>query len=517
MDAPIVVSLPDGSEAEFPAGTPIPTIQSAIQKRFPPKQSAAPAQEQSTMAPIEGASPYSVGVGNAPSEVPAASETRAMVRPMAQGAVYTGVTGATGSPIAGGAAAALTGAGVDVLYGKKPDPNEVGWDAALGIGLPTASAVWKSTIGPYAEKMAGKAAMGLYESAAKILPSMTSEERSKRILTALRDRILPVGQKSIDQLDKFTNEMDDIVGVALTKRTVLGDVIPTGNIKEAARAKLSQMESSSIFGADIAKSLRSELAAVEALPDYITPSKALTFRRDLNQRLNGYFERAKKSGLTNVESSENKFVADVRKNLNNNIYDLVPELRELGKRESEIIGLKQTVERATNRVGNKDILSIGSLIAGGLTESLASLDEGHSSVYRKATYGAAGMLTYSILSRPNVKARIAFELAKSGKLVSASPSTLELIGLTRESAMAWQPRLKALKAAPTVLESGIPDSSYVRGVPADVQKTGYLGETMPEMTGPSVRDQLMNQGMTVYDRIKRGYLGDVIPGRFPTK
>lgn len=478
-----------------------------------------PSPEPSPMSAIEGASPWAVG------EVPAASETRQMVRPMVQGAAYSGMYALTavkgkpqGAAVAGGAAAALAGAGVDVLYGKKPDPNEVGWDAALGIGLPTAGAIWKSTVGPYAEKVAGKAAMGLYESAAKILPSVTGEERSKRILTALRDRILPVGQRSIDQLDKFTNEMDDIVGVALSKRTVAGDMISTSNIKDAARSKIAQMKSSSIFGADTAKSLKSELAAVDALPDYITPAKALTYRKDLNKRLTGYFERGKKSGLTTVESSENQFVADVRVNLNNNIYDLIPELRELGKRESAIIGLKQTVERATNRIGNRDILSIGSLVAGGLSESLATLDDKHSDVYRKATYGAGGMLIYSILSRPNVKAQIAFSLAKVGKLTTASPTTLELIGLTKESALKWQPRLKALNSAPTALGTGKADPSYVRGVPAEVQVTGDIGDVIPgaapsnaaEQLGRSVAErsalwQSANPGVSAMERAYLGY------------
>jgi hypothetical protein len=470
------------------------------------------APEPAPISPVEGASPWEAG------QVPAASETRPMVRPMAQGAVGGLVGLATGSPIAAGAAGALTGAGVDVLYGKKPDPNEVGWDAALGIGLPLGGTAYKSTIGPAIQKTAGKAAMGLYESAAKILPSITSEERSKRVLTALRDRILPVGQKSIDQLDSFTKEMDDIVGVALTKRTVAGDMIATGDIKKAARAKLAQMESGSIFGEDTVKSLKSELSAIDALPDYITPSKALTYRKDLNRRLTGYFERSKKSGLTTVENAENTFIADTRKNLNNSIYDLIPELRELGKRESEIIGLKQTVERATNQIGNKDILSIGSLVVGGLAEGAARLDEPHSSTYRAATAGAAGMLAYSILSRPNVKAQIAFQLAKIGKLTTASPTTLELIGMTKESAMAWAPRLKALNAAPAgQLPWRTVDESFVKGVPAKYPVAANMGETIPGNAGPSRDALLYDQGMDTANRIQRGYLGDAVPNAPPAR
>lgn len=436
--------------------------------RFVPDEVVPPPLKSSAMPPIEGiwAEPGE--------ELPTKDEIYPFARTAAQMSVGAPIW-LGGSPIAGGAASALAGVGVDILFGRVPDPEQVGTEAVLGMAVPGGAAL----VGKGARKLSGKAAMGLYESAAKIFPSINLSERNQRIMTALRDRILPVGEKSIDTLAGFTREMDDIVGKGLNQRTVAGDMIPTKGIKDAARNKLASMERSNIFGeAGVPDVIRKKFAELESLPDHISPNKALEYRRTMNKELSGYFSKKQKSGLTSGESSDDAFTAEVRKQINDDIYGLIPELRELGKREAQIINLKQTVERATSRVGNRDVLSIGSLVAAGLGEGLGRADREHQGIYDQAKYGAAGLFVYSILSRPNVKARIAFALARVGGLANASDDTLTLIGLTREAAFKMQPKLRALKAPPTALPGEIPES-YVRGIPAEVQKTAYLGEEIP--------------------------------------
>lgn len=69
---PILVKLPDGSQASFPDGTPTETMKLAIQKRFPPQQTAPAAPEAPTQLQgmttdnllTQGLSGFNEGVGN---------------------------------------------------------------------------------------------------------------------------------------------------------------------------------------------------------------------------------------------------------------------------------------------------------------------------------------------------------------------------------------------------------------------------------------------------------------------
>ena len=95
MGNSIIVDLPDGSEAEFPEGTPLPTIQAAIQKKFPPKQNMAPPQ---------------------PSEPSVNMVASSIYRPALEyGGMAAGAAGGMASPIPGGS---VMGAGLGYGIGK---------------------------------------------------------------------------------------------------------------------------------------------------------------------------------------------------------------------------------------------------------------------------------------------------------------------------------------------------------------------------------------------------------------
>lgn len=106
MEQPIIVGLPDGSEAEFPAGTPLPTIQSAIQKRFPPKNTAPP--------PVESSGPE-FNPDMYPMDQGAAQVGAKIARPVLEyGGLAAGAT--AGTPA--GPAGQVAGAGLGYSAGK---------------------------------------------------------------------------------------------------------------------------------------------------------------------------------------------------------------------------------------------------------------------------------------------------------------------------------------------------------------------------------------------------------------
>jgi len=253
-------------------------------------------------------------------------------------------------------------------------------------------------------------------------------------MTGLRDKILPVGKNSLDLLRGFADRMNAVVETNLLAKEMQGKYIATDKIKSAAADEISGIRSSNIFGNKSSAVADELISDLNQLPAYITPTKALEYRRDLNKKLTLYFNRKMSGTITAPESEATRVMARTRLAVNNGIYEIAPELKGLGKREADIINLSKSVERETARAGNRDILSIGALATGVGGELLAKTSPEHAKYGHVAATGAAGMLLYGILSRPNMKARVAFALAKAGRLNSASPTTLQMLGLSEQSA-----------------------------------------------------------------------------------
>lgn len=402
--------------------------------------------EPPPMAPIEGTSPgWEVG------QMPSKEETYPVVRGATQ-MLIGAPAWLGGSPIAGGALSALAGAGVDVAYGKMPDPEQVGTDAALGMAIPGGAAL----LGKGVRKATGKAAVTLYKSAAKYPTTLKMAEKSRIALAGLRERIM-FNQASLEKLDDLNDAMTGVADEAMAYASVRGEGVPTSKIKSAFQNAMSKLRKDPVFGAKQADMLEARYnARFKELPPYMKPEEVLAWRRSLNDELTSYFDRAKKAGLVGSESAERKMKANVRWAVNEEIISMVPELKALGQRQKDIIDLITYTERATSRITNWDLIGLGSLVMGDITADLAGISP--STKFGALGTAAAGMLAWRFMGNPNTKARIAFALAKAGKLHSASDSTLGLIGLSREAARKLEPRMKALPF-PRTMPSGRPDVS----------------------------------------------------------
>jgi hypothetical protein len=183
--------------------------------------------------------------------------------------------------------------------------------------------------------------------------------------------------------------------------------------------------------------LKKEFKDVYDLPDYVDVNTLRDWRARWNSTLTDYYKREKSVSVKGDDTNYIKAVREMRNAASDWIYELAPELRVIGKRQEALIDLEPLIDRATNRIGKWEVIGLTSTIAG--SGYLAST--GHEG----KGLGSLGLVGAIVALRdPNVKARIAFALAKHGKLINASPATLELIGLTRESAIMAEPALKQL-------------------------------------------------------------------------
>ncbi len=496
--------------------------------------------EPPPMSPIEGASPWEVG------KLPTKEETHPYVRGGAQIAAGAALA-PTGSPAAMGAGATLAGMAVDAAYGKTATPEEYGTEAALQVGLPGAlEGGWKLAK-PYVLSAANKIARRLYQSGAKFFPSLASEARDRATDTALRDRILPQDQKSLDKLTGTINAIDDATEQAIAARGLTGEGIPMGGVKSAKDRMIAYYRNSGIFNPEVAEQLGSKLAYVDELPAYVTPQKALEFRRKMNRDLSGFFGNLQKQGYSINENAMTMTMVKMRGEMNQAIYESIPELKALGKREADLILLNKHIERTLNRLNNRDIFPLSAMIAGSAAGGVIG---GVSGDWREGGIGGLGTAAaIMLLGSPNTKARVAFLLARAGGLSGASESTLQLLNLTRQAARKLEPRMKALPFPKTMGTGAKEDASgIIKGgqeivhaeegnayekawrqyanknegqfqtIP-NAPKRNLFGpeEWTPSRTGADIENELEAYGLSNYDRIRRGYLGETLSDAPPKK
>lgn len=406
--------------------------------------------ELNTMPSIEGASPWEVG------QMPTKDETYPYVRGAAQIAA-TLPGGIAASYPGAGAAATLAGVGVDAAYGKMQPAGEYYKEAALNIGIPAAGSAILKYGGDYIKNGLNQAAKRIYQSGAKFLPSLSPEARDKITTTALQNKILPQSQKSLDEVGASINAIDYATESAFNARNAV-DGIPTAGIKDAYKRTMGYYRNNALFGPAIADELGAKLKYLDELPAYINPNKALEIRRNLNKDLRGFFDRANRAGATPSESSMTMALAEMRGELNQSLYTMFPELRQVGKQEASYIMLQQHLERTMNRLNNRDLFPLSAIIAGG---AIGGVTVGMSGDWQTGSgAGLGSALLVSMLGSPNMKARVAFTLAKAGGLGRASQSTLELLNLTRSSATNLEAKMKALPF-PRTMPSGKQDTSGI--------------------------------------------------------
>jgi hypothetical protein len=214
----------------------------------------------------------------------------------------------------------------------------------------------------YIKNGLNQAAKRIYQSGAKFLPSLTPEARDRITTTALQNKILPQSQKSLDELGSTINAIDYAVEGAFKARNSI-DGVPTGDIKKSFHSMIEYYQNNKIFGPQVAEELSNKLKYLDALPDYIKPNQALTMRREINKDLRGFFKRANTAGATPSEGGMTQALAGMRGELNQSLYSMFPELREVGKQEASYIMLQQHLERTMNRLNDSNLLPLSAIIA----------------------------------------------------------------------------------------------------------------------------------------------------------
>jgi len=306
--------------------------------------------------------------------------------------------------VAGGAAkiSSITRAGnIITTTGKVIDP----FSAAL-----------KSAALPFKLLPEGMATR-LYKSGVKISSNLPKKTRDTLTRLALDEEIMP----NISGLNMIRDKIDTINAEITTKietATASGNMIPVDDLFvhfDELKAKYSLSGTPVSNWKKIDKVKSEILKANETLERRtLTPAEAQKLKQRIYKETAGYYASIKESPAS-IQAQQT--VARTAKEALETIY---PEIKELNAYEGSLIELHTEIEKAAERILNRDLIGIHVPLKGGLGALLG------------AKVGAVLGISLGLLDTPSVKAKIALvthRLRTKGIKVRTSSAILRQLGV----------------------------------------------------------------------------------------
>lgn len=301
-------------------------------------------------------------------------------------------TGAAGSYLGGKGTRKVA-----AMAGANEDQQNFAEDLGqIGGGLISSGGPIRKAVG----KMAGRAALlgrtpeGAYESALKPSTTLGEAERAAITQTGLKEGI-PVSQGGLekvgDLIDTLNQQVKDTVATnpnapvnkfAVASR--LGPVAQRSAMQVTPEADLSAVSET---GNEFLRNQPNEIPAETA-----QAMKTGTYRA-LGNKAYGELKGA------SIEAQK-----ALARGLKEEIASQFPELASLNKREGALIDLQDVLERSVARIGNHQIMGIGTPIAAGAATAVTGSNK----------VGAAVGLIKAVLDNPYVKSKLAIALSRAG-------------------------------------------------------------------------------------------------------
>lgn len=240
----------------------------------------------------------------------------------------------------------------------------------------------------------------MYQSALKPVPSTPANQVRSMVQTGLKAEI-PVSEAGQAKLAGLISDLGDKV-----KTEVASNPNATVN-KFAVASRLS--DTAKKFSTQVAP--ESDLKSIsdvgqeflENQPGKIPATEAQALKQGTYQQLKSKAYGELKSGTIEAQKA-------LARGIKEELETQFPEIKGLNAQEAKFIGLDRALERAVNRINNRDLLSLGGKIAVGAGAGAATGGLEHA-----GTGAIAALAMHYALTDPLVQSRLAIALSKTSK------------------------------------------------------------------------------------------------------
>lgn len=232
------------------------------------------------------------------------------------------------------------------------------------------------------------AAQKLYQSALKPSTTLSDIERAKILSTGLREGI-PVNTAGAVKLGKELDELNTKIGHVIEQGKKGGDVVETATIVKYLN-DVKKRVGQTING----KSRLDEIAVIE---DNFLKQYGETIHTDIAQQIKKNTYQVLRKSYGELKSTAIEAEKTMARGIKEELVKKYPELSDLNARDSALINLDKALEKAVSRINNRDVVGLGTTVAGSANPFLG--------VFK------------AIIDNPTIKSKIGIALQKAADRV----------------------------------------------------------------------------------------------------
>ncbi len=262
-------------------------------------------------------------------------------------------------------------------------------------------------------KLTGKAfeslkPTGLYESATKMSTKISPKERKRLANVALESGIMPT-IKGLEKLEKKITSIDSTIADMIEKSVSSGKTMPLGKLfKDFESLKAERLLSGKAkTGVKAIDNIRKGLLEANAKikRGRLTPKEVQKLKQTIYKDLSGAYE-----GMKNSTASV-KAQKAVARSAKEYLEELLPEIKQLNKTDSDLIKLRGAIEGPASRIRNHQLMGLGS----GMKVTAGATSGGMIGGPETAALFSGLAATQAVFDHPKVKSYLAIVLDKLQK------------------------------------------------------------------------------------------------------
>lgn len=282
-------------------------------------------------------------------------------------------------------------------------------------------------------KLTGKAfesltPTGLYESATKMSTKIPTKERKRLANVALESGIMPT-IKGLENVEKKITGIDKKIADMIEKSVETGKTMPLGKLfKEFKALKAERLLSGKAkSGVAAIENIRKGLLEANAKikRGRLTPKEVQKLKQTIYKDLSGAYENMKNS------TASVKAQKAVARSAKEYLEELLPEIKNLNKMDSDLIKLRGAIEGPASRIRNHQLMGLGS----GMKLTAGAASGGMIGGPEMAALMSGLAVTQSVFDHPKVKAKLAIVLDKLQKQGVKIPENRAIYILLAEQAV----------------------------------------------------------------------------------
>lgn len=248
----------------------------------------------------------------------------------------------------------------------------------------------------------------LYGSALKQSTKLPPAERLERIATGLKEGIVPT-EAGLSKIQEKIGSLNLEIEKTIGRAAKAGDTVQADEIVK----RIDDLKPFYQATANPAPYLDELERVKKSFQDY--HGQRIPVEKAQKIKQNTYVLLKKQYGQMKNESVEAEKA--IARGIKEELATKYPELKFLNQNESELIRLEDSIVKAVNRIENRDLVGIGSTIAGTAGAVVTGSPSG----------GFWAMMAKALIDHPTMKSRIAIALQNARKKAIVQETKMQLV------------------------------------------------------------------------------------------